>query len=87
VLTADVLQRMVHIPHVPLQQARQLVVAGVHISYAQLLTAGSIMVAGVEAWVQALQELERFSYDEQLGSLHDIPAEAVAICCARTWVS
>jgi hypothetical protein len=32
---ADVLQRLVHLPYVPLQHAKQLVAAGVRISYAQ----------------------------------------------------
>jgi hypothetical protein len=90
-LTADVLQRLVHIPHVPLQQAHQLVAAGVRISYAQLLAAASSMVAGVEVWVQALELLQRVEFSilkKQLRILRDVPAEAVAICCGRnTWVS
>jgi hypothetical protein len=75
---ADVLQRLAHLPHVPLQQAQQLVAAGVRIPYAQLLSAASSMVAGVEVWVQAQQ---------QLGVASDIPAAAVAICCREDWVS
>jgi hypothetical protein len=54
----DVLQRLMHIPHVPLEQAHQLVAAGVHVSYAQLLAAANSMVAGVEVWVEALQLVE-----------------------------
>jgi hypothetical protein len=45
---ADVVHRLVHIPHVPLQQAGKLAAAGVHISYAQLLAAARNMVAGLE---------------------------------------
>jgi hypothetical protein len=75
---ADVLQRLLHLPHVHLQQAKQLVAAGVRIPYAQLLSAASSMVGGVEVWVQAQQ---------QLGVASDIPAAAVAICCYQDWVS
>jgi hypothetical protein len=42
----------------------------VRVSYAQLLAAANSMVAGVEVWVQAQQ---------QLGIQTDIPAAAVAI--------
>jgi hypothetical protein len=49
---ADVLQRLMHLPHVPLQHAQQLVAAGVRISYAQLLSAARSMVVEVEVWVQ-----------------------------------
>jgi hypothetical protein len=89
VLTADVLQRLLHVPHVPLQHAQQLVAAGVHISYAQVLEAASSMVAGVEVWVQAQQQLKSRNKKKRLHDLYDIPAEAVAICCgrARAWVS
>jgi hypothetical protein len=48
------------------------------IPYAQLLSAASSMVAGVEVWVEAQQ---------QLGLASDIPAAAVAICCGQDWVS
>jgi hypothetical protein len=75
---ADVLQRLVHLPHVPLQQAQQLVAAGARFPYAQLLSAASSMVAGVEVWVQAQQ---------QLGVAYDIPAVAVAVCCGQDRVS
>jgi hypothetical protein len=74
----DVLQRLVHLPHVPLQQAQDLVKAGVRISYAQLLAAANSMVAGVEVWVLAQQ---------QLAVTSDIPATAVAVCCGGPWVS
>jgi hypothetical protein len=87
----DVVQRLVHVPHVPLQQAQQLVAAGVRISHAQLLAAASSMVAGVEVWVQVLKQLQRMDFSDltnQLRILRDIPAEAVAICCNRDpWVS
>jgi hypothetical protein len=46
--------------------------AGVRITYAQLLAASRSMVAGVEVWVQAQQ---------QLGVQTDIPEWAVAVCC------
>jgi hypothetical protein len=75
---ADVLHRLLHLPHVPLQQAQQLVAAGVRMPYAQLLSAARSMVAGVEVWVQAQQQLEVAS---------DILAAAVAICCDQDWVS
>jgi hypothetical protein len=42
----DVLQRLVHLPHVPLQHAKQLVADGVRIPYAQLLAAANSMVPG-----------------------------------------
>jgi hypothetical protein len=74
----DVLQRLVHLPHVPLQHAKQLVADGVRIPNAQLMAAANSMVAGVEVWVQAQRELEVTS---------DIPAAAVAICCGKPWVS
>jgi hypothetical protein len=75
---ADVLQRLLHLPHVPLQHAQQLIAAGVRISHAQLLAATRDVVAGVEVWVQAQQDL---------GITSDLPAAAVAICCGREWVS
>jgi hypothetical protein len=66
------------LPAVPLIEAKQLVSAGLRLSYAQLLAAANNMVAGVEVWVQAQQ---------QLGIQTDIPAAAVAICCGGDWVS
>jgi hypothetical protein len=75
---ADVLQRLMHLPHVPLQHAQQLVAAGVRMPYTQLLSAARSMVAGVELWVQSQQ---------QLGVASDIPAAAVAICCGEGLVS
>jgi hypothetical protein len=74
----DVLQRLVHLQHVPLQQAKQLVADGVRIPYAQLLAAAKSKVAGVEVWVQA---------QRQFAVTSDIPAAAVAICCGEIWVS
>jgi hypothetical protein len=74
----DVLERLLHLPHVPLQQAKQLVADGLRIPYAQLLAAANNMVAGVEVWVQAQQ---------QLAVTSDIPAGAVAICCGQPLVS
>jgi hypothetical protein len=67
-----------HAPYVPLEYAKELVSAGVRISYAQLLAAANSMVAGVEVWVQAQQ---------QLNIQTDIPALAAKICCGKYWVS
>jgi hypothetical protein len=75
---ADVLQRLVHLPHVPLHHAEELVAAGVRIPYAGLLSAASNMVAGVEVGVQAQQKV---------ASSPDLPAATVAICCQEDWVS
>jgi hypothetical protein len=75
---ADVVERLLKLPNVPKSVAEQLVSAGVRVSYAQLLAAANSMVAGVEVWVQAQQ---------QLGIQTDIPAAAVAICCGGEWVS
>jgi hypothetical protein len=73
--TADLLS---HVPTVPIAWALQLVETGVHITYAQLLAAARNMVAGVEVWVQAQQ---------QLGVQTDIPEVAVAVCCECAEVS
>jgi hypothetical protein len=59
------------IPAVPLHIAKMLVAVGVRISYAQLLAAAHSMVAGVEVWVQAQQQL-----DVQT----DMPQAALHIC-------
>jgi hypothetical protein len=77
-LAADVSERLLHLPSVPLATAKQLVAAGVRVSYAQLLAAAHSVVAGVEVWVQAQQ---------QLGVAADIPEVAMAICCGHDWVS
>jgi hypothetical protein len=74
----DVTERMLSLPSVPLSQAKQLVAAGMHVTYAQLLAAAHSMVAGEEVWVQAQQ---------QLGVAADIPAPALDICCGHDWVS
>jgi hypothetical protein len=71
-------QQLLSIPSVPLDWALQMVAAGVRISYEQLLAAANNMLAGVEVWVQAQQ---------QLGVQTDVPAAAVAICCGVEWVS
>jgi hypothetical protein len=71
-------EQLLDVPAVPLDCAKQLVSAGVRISYAELLAAANAMVAGVEVWVQAQQ---------QLGIASDIPAAAVAICSGHDWVS
>jgi hypothetical protein len=78
VLTEDVSERLLHLTSVPLATAKQLVAAGVRITYAQLLAAAHSMVAGVEVWVQAQQ---------RLGVHTNIPLLAVAICCGEDWVS
>jgi hypothetical protein len=71
-------EQLLAMPNVPLDVAKQLVSAGMRVSYAQLLAAAHSMVAGVEVWVQAQQ---------QLGIQTDLPAAAVAICCGEDWVS
>ncbi|KAF6258854.1 hypothetical protein COO60DRAFT_1075045 [Scenedesmus sp. NREL 46B-D3] len=73
---AAVTQQLMSLPSVALPWAVQLVAAGVHIAYAQLLAAANSMLAGVEVWVQAQQ---------QLGVQTDIPEAAVAICCGDEW--
>jgi hypothetical protein len=77
-LAVDVSERVFRLPSVTRAIAKKLVAAGVRISYAQLLAAAHSMVAGVEVWVWAQQ---------QLGVHTDIPALAVAICCGKDWVS
>jgi hypothetical protein len=73
--TAD---RLSHVLNMTTGWALQLVKAGVRITYAQLLAAARSMVAGVEVWVQAQQQL----------AVHtDIPDLAVAVCCASAKVS
>jgi hypothetical protein len=64
-------ERLVGMPAVPLEMAQVLVAAGVRISYAQLIAAANSMVAGVEVWVQAQQ---------QLGVDSDMPSVAKEIC-------
>jgi hypothetical protein len=77
-LAVDVIERLLHLPSVPLDTAKQLVAAGVRISYAQLLEAARTKVAGVEVWVQAQHDL---------GILTDIPDPALLVCCGDDWVS
>jgi hypothetical protein len=72
---AVVTERLINLPSVPINTAKQLVAAGLRITYAQ---PAHSMVAGVEVWVQAQQ---------QLGIQTGIPALAVAICCGDDWVS
>jgi hypothetical protein len=69
---ADITERLLNLPEMPLVCALQLVSAGMHITNAQLLAAADSMVAGAEVWVQAQQ---------QLGVETDIHPAAVAICC------
>jgi hypothetical protein len=83
---AGAAERLVRMPAVPLDMAEVLVAAGLRISYAQLIAAANNMVAGVEVWVQAQQ---------QLGVDSDIPSMANEICnpilydvhVTRNWVS
>jgi hypothetical protein len=77
---AAVTEKLLPLPDVALEFAKQLVAAGLRITYAQLLDAANSMVAGVEVWVQAQQALSINT---------DIPAVAVAICCDDhvAWVS
>jgi hypothetical protein len=65
-------------PALRLWWVKELVAAGVTVSHSQLLEAANSMLAGVEAWVQAQQ---------QLGVQTDIAPWAVAICCGDPWVS
>jgi hypothetical protein len=74
----DISARLFALPAVPSRFAEELVAAGVRIMYAQLLAAADSIVAGVEVWVQAQQQLRVKS---------DIPAIAAAICCRKRWVS
>jgi hypothetical protein len=78
ITSADTAERLISTPAVSLASAVQLVAAGMRVSCKQLLTAANSMVAGVEVWVQAQQ---------QLGIQTDIPAVAVAACCGSNWVS
>jgi hypothetical protein len=71
-------QQILALPSVPLSIAKQLVLAGMRISHAQLLAAANNMVEGVEVWVQGQQQLSITS---------DISHVAVAICCGHDWVS
>jgi hypothetical protein len=71
---AGVTELLLKLPNVPLSIAKQLVSAGMCITYAQLLAAASSMIQGVEVWVQAQQLLP---------ITHDIPDIAVANCCRR----
>jgi hypothetical protein len=78
ITAADIAERLVYTPAVPLACAVQLVAAGLRVSCKQLLAAADSMVPGVEVWLQA---------QEQLGVQNDIPAAAIAICCGSNWVS
>jgi hypothetical protein len=71
-------QQLIDISCAPHEWVLQLTAAGVRITYAQLLAAAHSMVAGVETWVQAQQ---------QLGIETDIPAAAIQICCCSKSVS
>uniref|UniRef100_A0A383WK41 Uncharacterized protein n=1 Tax=Tetradesmus obliquus TaxID=3088 RepID=A0A383WK41_TETOB len=76
--TAGMTELALQIQAVPLHWAKQLLAAGMTVSYAQLVRAAHSMVAGVEVWVQAQQAL---------GLQEDIPEAAVTICCPSTWPS
>jgi hypothetical protein len=69
--TARTAQLLLHVPGVPLQFAEQLVAAGVRVSFEQICTAASSMVAGVELWVQA---------HLNLGVTADIPLDGFIMC-------
>jgi hypothetical protein len=69
---------LITLPRVPLQHALKLVDAGMRVSYSQLLSAADNMVAGVEVWAQAQQ---------QLGIETDIPQVAFEVCAGLTKVS
>jgi hypothetical protein len=71
-------QQLIDITYAPLEWVLQLTAAGVRITYTQLLAAAHSMVAGVEVWVQAQQQLEIET---------DTPAAAKQICCCSMSVS
>jgi hypothetical protein len=73
-MTATAAQHLLCLPSVPLHLAKEFVKAGVRINFKQLQAAAHEMVAGVEVWVQAQQ---------QLGVVTDIPMAAVALCCTE----
>jgi hypothetical protein len=75
---AGVAGRLTLVPSIGIDVALQLVAAGMHITFAQLLAAADSMVAGVEVWVQAQKELKVKS---------DIPQAAYTVCCSSKWVS
>jgi hypothetical protein len=75
---AHIATRLLPTPKVLLEAAKRVVSAGMRVTYAQLLAAADDMVAGVEVWVQAQQ---------QLGVNGDVPAAAIALCCGEEWVS
>jgi hypothetical protein len=70
--------KLMNRPLIPLSHAKELVAAGMRVSYAQLLAAAKSMVEGVEVWVQAQQQGQVES---------DIPEVAVTICCSKGRVS
>uniref|UniRef100_A0A383V6A8 Uncharacterized protein n=1 Tax=Tetradesmus obliquus TaxID=3088 RepID=A0A383V6A8_TETOB len=71
---ADVSARLLSCPALPQAVVVQLVHAGMAVTYAQLLAAADSMVAGVEVWVLAQQ---------QLGiTKDDTTAELEAVCCS-----
>jgi hypothetical protein len=76
--SAAAAEKLLSLSSVPPDWAVQMVAAGVRIKNTQLLAAANSMLAGVEVWVQAQQ---------QLGVQTDVPAAAVAICCGDEWVS
>jgi hypothetical protein len=73
--TASLTDQLLRVRRVPLHSAKALVAAGVRVTYAhtQLLAAARSMVAGVEVWVQAQQQLRVTT---------DISRAAVEICCS-----
>jgi hypothetical protein len=68
-------ERIICLPAVSPCLAQQLVSAGVRINCKQLVAAANSMVAGVEVWVQAQQ---------QLGITTDIPAAYLRVCNVST---
>jgi hypothetical protein len=76
--SATTAERLLCIPDVPLQLAKQLVAAGMRISFLQMTEAASSMVAGAEVWMQA-------QLQQRVGVY--IPAAAIKLCATRDWVS
>jgi hypothetical protein len=75
---ANLTSQLLNLPAVPLDCAMQMVLAGLRVTCPQLLAAANSMVAGLEVWVRAQQ---------QLGIQTDIPAAAVSVCYGIPGVS
>jgi hypothetical protein len=70
--------QLIRLPMVNIGVAKQLVKAGVRVSYSQLLAAANSMVAGVEVWVQV---------QHRQGIHTDIPKDVTDTFCGHFAVS